>query len=198
VWTCAGAGPDGDGTGYNFWVPPGAAAPAPVLVDPAVLAQRALDELQLAQPSVHMAPQPPSQTYVGLETWLWMDPAQWAPLDLTVTAGPTSVTVTARPVRALWDVTEGSTTCGSAGRPWVTGMGDEEVTDCSYTFTRVSGGETNDAFAVTSTLVYQVDWTCAGGCLEDAGTLGEVPGVPGTAAIRVGERQSVVVSGGEG
>jgi len=46
-------------------------------------------------------------------------------------------------------------------------------------------------------LIYQVDWTCAGGCLGDNGTLGEVPGVPGAAAIRVGERQSVVVRGGQ-
>ena len=197
VWTCAGAGPDGNGIGYTFWVPPGGAAQAPVLVDPAVLAQRALDDLQLARPSIHMAPQPPLQTYVGLETWLWMDPAQWAPLDLTVTAGPTAVTVTAQPVRAVWDLTEGSRTCSSAGRAWVPGMGDGEQTDCSYTFTHLSDGEINDAFPVTATLMYQVDWTCAGGCLEDNGTLGEVPGLPGGAAIRVGERQSVVVRGGE-
>ena len=196
VWTCAGAGPDGNGNGYSFWVAPGAAAAAPVLVDPVVLAQRALDQLQLARPSIHMAPQPPLQTYVGLETWLWMDPAQWEALGLTVTAGPTAVTVTAEPVRAVWDLTEGSTTCGSAGRAWVEGMGDEEQTDCSYTFTQISDGETNDAFPVTSTLIYQVVWTCAGGCLDDAGTLGEVPGLPGAAAIRVGERQSVVVRSG--
>ena len=199
VWTCYGAGPDGVGTGFNFWVAPGeaAAAAAPVLVDPAVLAQRALDQLQLARPSIHMAPQPPLQTYVGLETWLWMDPGQWAPLDLTVTAGPTAVTVTAQPVRAVWDLTEGSTACTSAGRAWVKGMGDGEQTDCSYTFTHISGGEPDDEFAVTSTLIYEVDWTCAGGCLEDGGTLGEVPGLPGAAAIRVGERQSVVVRSGE-
>lgn len=197
VWTCAGVGPDHVGTGYGFYVPPDAAVPAPVLVDPAVLAQRALDQLQLARPSIHMAPQPPLQTYVGLETWLWMDPGQWQPLDLTVTAGPTAVTVTAQPVRAVWNLSEGSTTCASAGRPWVNGMGDGERTDCFYTFTDISDGQTNDAFAVTSKLIYQVDWTCAGGCLEDNGTLGEVPGLPGAAAIRVGERQSVVVRGGE-
>lgn len=195
VWTCAGAG--GNGTGYNFWVAPNAAVPAPALVDPAVLAQRALDQLQLTRPSIHMAPQPPLQTYVGLETWLWMDPGQWQPLDLTVMAGPTAVTVTAQPVRAVWNLSEGSTTCASAGRPWVNGMGDGERTDCFYTFTDISDGQTNDAFAVTSKLIYQVDWTCAGGCLEDNGTLGEVPGLPGAAAIRVGERQSVVVRGGE-
>jgi len=199
VWTCAGAGPDGAGIGYNFWVAPGeaAAAAAPVLVDPAVLGQQALDQLQLARPSIHMAPQPPLQTYVGLETWLWMDQDQWAPLDLTVTAGPTAVTVTAQPVRGVWDLTAGSTTCPSAGRAWVKGMGDGEQTDCSYTFTQISDGEPDDEFAVTSTLIYEVDWTCAGGCLEDGGTLGEVPGPPGAAAIRVGERQSVVVRSGE-
>ena len=179
-----------DGDPLYFFVPSGQ---SPMLVDPAVLAQRALDRMQLATPTVHMAPQPPLLTYVGLETWLWMDPGQWDTLSLTVTAGPTSVTVTAEPARATWDLTAGSTTCTSPGRAWVRGMSSSEQTDCSYTFDQVSDSQPEDAFPVTATLTYQVDWVCNGACLTPDGTLGEVDGVPANAAIRVGERQSVVI-----
>jgi hypothetical protein len=149
--------------------------------------------MKLATPKIHLAPQPPLMTYVGLETWLWVDAAQWSDLKLTVSAGPTSVTVTAKPVKAEWDLTAGNETCTSPGRPWVKGMSSSEKTDCSYTFQRVSDFEPDGEFPVSSTLTYQVDWTCSGTCLIGSGTLGEVDGLPGTSAIRVGERQSVVV-----
>ena len=190
LWACWGIGPNMDpSVGPVFWLAEGG---TPV-IDPAVLAQRALDQMPLATPNIHMAPQPPLMTYVGLETWLWMDPGQWDPLTMTVSAGATSVTVVAEPVSAEWDLTAGSTTCTSAGRPWVQGMSSSEQTDCSYTFDQVSDGQADGEFAVSSTLTYQVDWTCSGVCLTGNGTLGEVDGLPGAAAIRVGERQSVVV-----
>lgn len=172
----------------GFFVPGNATPP-----NPADLARSALDRMRLASPNIHMAPQPPLMTYVGLETWLWMDPGQWDPLSLTVTAGATSVTVVAEPVAAGWDLTAGSTTCSSAGRPWVKGMSASEQTDCSYTFDQVSDRQPEGKFPVTSTLTYQVDWTCSGVCLTASGTLGRVDGLPGDAAIRVGERQSVVI-----
>lgn len=189
IWICNGFGPDGiPGSGQTFWAP----APPVALPDPAVLAQQALDQMQLATPEVNLAPAPPLMTYVGLETWLWMPEGQWSTLTNSVTAGATTVTVTAEPVRATWDLETGTTTCGSAGRAWVAGMGDSARTDCSFTFDRVSDA---DGFAVSAVLTYQADWTCAGACLAGGGTLDEVDGLPGAAAIRVGERQSVVTGG---
>lgn len=189
-WTCRA-------TSLGLAYPPGepffvggGAAPLP---DPAVLAQQALDQMQLATPDVNLAPAPPLMSYVGLETWLWMPEGQWSTLTNSVTAGATTVTVEAVPVRTTWDLEVGSTTCASAGRAWVRGMGDSAQTDCSYTFDRVSDA---DGFAVSAVLTYQVDWTCTGACLAGAGSLDEVDGLPGAAAIRVGERQSVVTSGG--
>ena len=182
-----------DGDPLIFFVPNGE-APV-VLIDPSILAQRALDQMQLATPDVQTAPQPPDMTYVGLETWLWMGPGQWDTLELTVTAGATSVTVTAAPARATWDLATGSTTCTSPGRAWVDGMSSAAQTDCSYTWLQTSDGQPEDAFPISSTLTYQVDWTCSGACLTSSGTLGEVDGLPGGAAIRVGERQSVVIGG---
>lgn len=187
IWACSN---QGFGTYTRFLVPNGE---TPALVDPGVLAQQALGQMKLATPAISMAPAPPLRTYVGLETWLWMPPEQFSPLSLTVTAGPTAVTVVAKPVRSTWDMGAGSTTCNSAGRAWVKGYDDSQTTDCSYTYDRVSTGQLSDAFPVTATLAYQVDWTCAGGCLASGDTLGEVNGASGAAAIEVGERQSVVV-----
>ena len=101
--------------------------------------------------------------------------------------------VVARPVSVDWDLTEGTTSCGSSGRAWVKWMSSSERTDCSYTFGRVSNGEVGGEFVVTAVVTYAVTWTCRGTCLSAAGDLGEVSGAPGTSAIRVGERQSVVV-----
>lgn len=166
----------------------------PALVDPGELAQSALDSMTLEVPEVHTAPTPPDMTYVNLDTWLWMGESQFRSLRLTVSAGGTSVTVTAVPVSATWAVGDGNTVvCESAGRPWVRGMTDAAKTDCSYTYEKVSDFEPHGKFRITSTLTYQVDWACSGSCLAGAGTLGLVDGLPGTGALRVGERQSVVV-----
>ena len=128
-----------------------------------------------------------------MPTWLWIEARQWTDLSLTVTAGATSVTVFAHPVRLTWDLTEGSTSCKSAGRPWMPGMSAQESTDCSFTFDAVSAAQPDGQFPVTATLTYQVDWTCTGACLAGAGSLGEIDGLAGRGAVRVGERQSVVV-----
>jgi hypothetical protein len=190
LWMCNGYGPDmiDVGSPSFFWLPTGAAP-----VDPAVLAQQALDRMPLAAPQIHMAPQPPLMTYVGLETWLWMDSGQWSNLTGGASAGGTSVSVVARPVKVTWDLTAGSTTCTSAGRPWLRGMSSSAQTDCSYTFQKVSDFQPGGEFPVTATIKYQVDWTCAGACSTGSGSLGQVDGPTSTSAIRVGERQSVVV-----
>ena len=164
--------------------------------DPAVLARKALGELRLVVPDVHLAPSPPARTYVGLKTWLWVPAGQWSPLSKSVTAGATTVRVVAVPRRVVWDMGPGSTTCHSVGRVWRVGqMPAGSATDCSYTYATVSNFQRSKKFTVSATITYQVDWTCSGTCLAGEGTLGEVDGLPGTSAIAVGERQSVVVNG---
>lgn len=163
------------------------------LPDPRVLAERALDQLDLAVPEINIAPDPPLATYVGLDTWLWLPEEQWDSLSLTVTAGPTSVTVTATPARVDWDLTEGITSCPSAGRPWARGMSSNAKTDCSYTFSTLSDGQPDDRYAVSATIAYSATWTCSGACTSNSGDLGEVPSVTSNDAIEVDERQSVVI-----
>lgn len=165
--------------------------------DPAQLARRAVDQLRLTVPHVHMAPAPPAKTYVGLDTWLWMPPAQWITLNKSVTAGATTVRVTAEPKLVVWDMGDGSTTCHDAGRAWDPGhMPDEASTTCKYVYSRVSDFQPDKTFKITATITFDVTWRCTGNCSADEGSLGEVDGLPGESAISVGERQSVTTSAG--
>ncbi len=186
--------PQGVGNPTYVFVPNGDAPPP----DPAELARKALDALKLETPDIHLAPAPPAQTYVGLDTWLWMPPGQWATLKKSVTAGDTTVTVVAAPKSVLWDMGPSSTTCYSAGRVWKPKqMPPGSTTDCSYEYTKISDFEPGKKFRISATITYQAEWTCEGECLADEGDLGEVPSAAGGAAISVGERQSVVISGGK-
>jgi hypothetical protein len=171
-----------------WWVEGGNTPP-----DPAQLARQKLKAMPLAVPRMHLAPQPPLLTYVGLPTWLWIDHDQWSDVTASVSVGATTVSVVAKPVEVGWDLTAGTVDCDSAGRPWVKGMSSNAETDCSYTFEKVSDFQPHRRFKVTAAITYQVDWTCTGTCIATKGTLGRVTGRPSETAIGVGERQTVVV-----
>lgn len=174
----------------TWWVAPGASVAPP---DPGELAQEAAGQLPLETASVQTAPQSPSPSYVGVENWLWVPESQWATLTRTVTAGGTSVTVTAEPDRVVWDLGPGVTTCYDPGRVWRAGMTDEALTTCGYTYAVTSIAEPEGVFALSATIQYQVDWVCTGACTGSSGSLGLVDAPAGTGSLRVLQRQTVVV-----
>lgn len=188
IWMCALI-TDADPV-VTFWVPPGATLGIP---DPGQLAQQAVGQLPLATAQVHTAPQHPARSYVGVENWLWVPQSQWTTLTKTVRAGGTSVTVTAAPDQVLWDMGAETKTCYAAGREWQSGMSDEATTTCGYTYRVTSASESDGVFALAATIRYQVDWVCTGACASSSGTLGLVDAPAGTGALRVMQRQTVVV-----
>lgn len=153
IWMCALI--DDTAPMVTWWVPPGA-APAPV--DPGELAQQAVGLLPLETAEVQTAPQSPDRSYVGVENWLWVPSSQWTTLTKTVSAGGTSVTVTARPDRVVWDMGPATTTCFSAGLAWASGMTDAAETTCGFTYSVTSRSQPD----LSARIQYQVDWTCAG------------------------------------
>lgn len=174
----------------NTWFVPDQEPPP----DPGVMAQKIVESMPLVKPTVSMAPATPLMTYVGLPTWLWLGQNQWRKVSGSATVRATTVTVVAEPIRVVWDLEDGTRTCTSAGRPWVTGMSSEEETDCSYAFQHVSDFKDDQMFRVTAAIAYAVDWRCSGTCISATGTLGEVPGAASDpVGIQVGERQSVVI-----
>ena len=172
------------------WLAPGLEPGPP---DPGQLAAVAVGVMHLATAEVNTAPQPPDHTYIGIENWLWLPQAQWVTLSKTVTAGGTSVTVTAAPSRVLWDMGPTTKTCYASGTEWQVGMTDAAHTNCGYTYAMTSGDEPDGQFSIAATIRYQVDWTCTGACTVNSGTLGLVDAPAGSGSMRVLQRQTVVV-----
>ena len=113
---------DCPGQGYQFvFVPlrgpgsaPGELAP-PTAGD---LAQEAAEDTPLPVPTVGMAPAPPIPQLVGLESFLWIDAAQWVPQSASASAGGVTSTVTATPKRVVWEMGNGdSVACDGPGVP---------------------------------------------------------------------------------
>lgn len=164
------------------------------VVDPAVLAQQALDTMQLELADAKIAPGPAFHTYVNIDNWMWVPAEQWHGLSLTVSAGATSVTATAAPVRVEWDMGAETVSCFDAGREWKKGMTDAAQTTCDYAYESIEN-PTGDTHDVSAQIVYLVTWTCSGTCLRPAGDLGEVTAPSDeTTTIEVRQRQTVVTN----
>lgn len=173
----------------NTWFVPTGEDP---LVDPAVLAQEALGRMKLEQANAQIAPGPDFHTYVHIDNWLWLPEAQWHNLQETVSAGPTSVTVTAEPIRVDWNMGTETTSCYNAGRVWQKGMTDAAKTSCSFVYDSIED-PTGDTHSVSAQMVYGVAWVCSGACLTPSGDLGEIAAPAGAATtIEVRQRQTVV------
>lgn len=193
LWQCTSCESAGSSTTCNvqiIWTAPGEEPGPPT---PQQLATTALDQLPLAQADVHTAPAPPAETYVGVETWLWVPDGQWRTLTKGVTAGATTVTVTAAPSQIVWDLGPASITCYGPGKPWEQGMSDAATTTCGHTYETSSVDQPDGSFAISATIRYQVTWTCAGACSTAGGDLGLVDAPAGTSTLRVLQRQTVVV-----
>lgn len=173
----------------NSWFVPDGEDP---LIDPAILAQEALGRMKLENANAQIAPGPGFHTYVHIDNWLWLPEAQWHDLTETVTAGPTSVTVTAEPIRVDWDMGTEVTSCYDAGRVWQEGMTDAAKTSCSYAYGSIAN-PTGDTHAVSAQMVYGATWDCDGACLTPSGDLGEIDAPAGAGTtIEVRQRQTVV------
>lgn len=194
VWACTRCPvAAGNATTCNvqlIWLPPGAQPGPPT---PAELAQTALGQLPLATADLHTAPSAPSPTYVNVENWLWVPESQWSTLTKAVTAGATTVTVTARPATVAWTAGPEAITCHGPGREWERGMTDAATSTCTVTFDRSSTGQPGGVFAVTAVIRYAVSWACTGTCPTASGDFGLVDAPAGTAQLRVLQRQTVVV-----
>lgn len=189
VWQCLRPGVN---QVWLFFFVPGDSTPR--LVDPGELGREALDTMHLAVPDIHLAPGQAGPTYVHMDTWLWVGAGQFESLAKTVTAGGTTVTVAAEPIRVWWDLGDGTElSCASAGRGWKSDLGEGATTDCSHVYETTSASEPGASYTVRAAIYYEASWACSGACLRPAGSLGTVAGVASSVGVEVRERQSVVV-----
>jgi len=159
---------------------------------PGELAEEAVQQTPLPRPIAGMSPAPPIPQLVNLPVFLWIDPVQWVPQTASASAGGVTSTVTAVPLRVVWDMGDGeSVTCDGPGVPYVPGVADElQPSDCQHTYRRSSARAADETFTVTTTMEWDVTWVAVGA--PGGGSLGTARR-SSTSAVQVSEIQTLNV-----
>ncbi|GIF69617.1 hypothetical protein Ais01nite_76520 [Asanoa ishikariensis] len=145
--------------------PPGFGAPP----DPAVLAQRALDSLNLLPPEIGIAPNPAvGPGLVGLPIWLWVpadpdpgdDESTWGPMTASESEGGVTVNLRAAVGKIVFDMGDGETlTCTNPGTPYARQGGKSPT--CGYDGYRAASPR-GGAYTVEATTTWTVTWVAGG------------------------------------
>lgn len=154
----------------NVW----AATPPTVMIDPAILAQRAVDEMLLRGPAIGITPKPSGRGVVGMPVYLWTErgPETFGPNTASASAGGVTVTATAKVSKIVWLMGDGKTvTCTTAGTPYKAEYGKKPSPDCGHRYGAPSSTTASGKFHVTATSTWTIDWTATSG---PAGQLTEV------------------------
>ncbi|MEU9485934.1 ATP/GTP-binding protein [Streptomyces decoyicus] len=156
---CSGQGAVQSGV---FWAK---AAPPARAVDPAVLAQEAVDKMKLTGPDIGIVPKPGGKGLVGLPVWMWTDKTAeaYGPNKASATAGAVTVTATAKVSQIVWDMGDGhKVTCTTAGTPYKSSYGKKSSPDCGYRYSRSSKDQEGHKYPVTATSTWAIDWRGGG------------------------------------
>lgn len=177
--------PSGSTVQTGEWLEQG--ADGQVQIRPEVLAQRAVDRLQLPAPQIAASPE--EYQLVRLPTWLWLEGDSWSAQSASASVPGLTVTATATPVKATWDMGDGSTVvCEDAGTPWTPAFDAKDASpDCGHTYERSSARAPSGEYEVSVVVEWAVSWS--GG-----GQSGTGPGMTTTAQVswQVAESQATV------
>ncbi len=173
----------GQSTGTTIWIPDR-------VVDPRALAEQAADRVPMPLPDAHLNPPEDREQVVNLQTWLWVDSAQWHPLTAAASAGAVTVTATATPQSVTWAMGNGDTvTCQGPGTAYDYGRpSSQQSTNCGYTYRHSSASQPAGAFTVRATVDWNVTWTASG--IAGGGNLGSATRT-NSLTVRVAEIQAV-------
>ncbi|WP_327749944.1 ATP/GTP-binding protein [Streptomyces europaeiscabiei] len=182
--TCGWGGVDGNAIVRMVWL---AEPPAQETVDPAVLAQRAVDSMTLLGPDI-ASPRAAGKYTVGVPMWMWVNQSAttFGPNTASASAGGITVTATAKVSKIVWKMGDGaSVTCNGPGTPYQASEGMAQSPTCGHVYSKTSAGAKNGKFPVTATSTWTIDWQGGG----QAGQLTEIRQTNGQVAI--GELQVV-------
>ncbi|MFJ2774894.1 ATP/GTP-binding protein [Streptomyces sp. NPDC087300] len=150
------------GAPQTFWAPQ-----APVVeVDPAQLAQEAVDKMTLRGPAIGITPRPGGKGVVGMPVWMWTAKGAetYGPNSASASAGGITVTATAKVSKIVWRMGDDTTvTCNSAGTPYKRAYGKKNSPDCGHRYTQPSTREPSGKYHVTATSTWSIDWEVTGG-----------------------------------
>ncbi|MER6354706.1 ATP/GTP-binding protein [Streptomyces sp. NPDC001634] len=139
--------------------------PAVAAVDPAQLAQEAIDKMTLRGPQIGITPKPGGKGVVGMPVWLWNQKKAetWGPNTASASAGGVTVTATAKVSKIVWKMGDGNAVpCTNAGTPYKAAYGKSSSPDCGYRYTESSSTESGGKFHVTATSTWTIDWQGGG------------------------------------
>jgi hypothetical protein len=163
--------------------------PAAAPVTTADMVQVAMASMTMPKPKLFTSPK--GRTYVGVQTFFWVDPAQWH--TQSATPGPVqgqAIKATATPTAVEWNLGETTMTCNGPGKPYDPAGPRTQTSDCAYGYQRSSAGQPGNKYQISATISWTVKWTCAGaGCAQNSGQL---PAMASTsfAQLPVGEIQT--------
>ncbi|MEV5989321.1 ATP/GTP-binding protein [Streptomyces sp. NPDC052051] len=139
--------------------------PAAAPVDPAVLAQRAVDKMKLAGPDI-ASPRAAGRYTVGVPVWMWVNRSAttYGPNSASATAGGVTVTATAEVSKIAWSMGDGSSvTCTGPGTPYSASEGMAESPTCGHVYSKTSAGQRSGKYQVTATSTWRVNWQVTDG-----------------------------------
>lgn len=159
--TCMFDGDDSYTQSTMVW----AADPPEAQVDPAVLAQQAVDKMLLKGPQIGITPKPGGKGVVGMPVYMWTGKsvATYGPTVASASAGATTVTATARVSKIVWSMGDGKTvTCTTAGTPYRAEYGKKPSPDCGHRYTQPSSTTESGKYRVSATSTWTIDWQGGG------------------------------------
>ncbi|MEU0389213.1 ATP/GTP-binding protein [Streptomyces chartreusis] len=145
------------------WLPE---PPEQEVIDPAVLAQRAVDKMTLLGPDIGITPKPGGKGVVGMPVYMWTEkgPETYGPNTASASAGGLTVTATAKVKKIVWKMGDGqAVTCTTAGTPYKAAYGKQPSPDCGYRYTEPSSTTSTGKYHVTATSTWVIDWQVTGG-----------------------------------
>ncbi len=156
-------------------------------VDLAGVALRALNYVPIPEPAIGMNPAAERVQLVNVPIVLWIDPGGWTPVGTSASAGASTVSVQAVPLRITWDMGNGDSVVCGPGLPYSGQSSIDAPGTCSYTYRQPSGSQPGGVFTVTATAEWRASWTSTSGAGGDLGTVRRVA----SRILRVSELQAI-------
>ncbi|MET8210338.1 ATP/GTP-binding protein [Streptomyces sp. NPDC005373] len=143
----------------------GAAGAAPPAVDPAQLAQQAVDKMALGGPRI-ASPRAAGKYTVGVPMWMWVNPSAttFGPNSASASAGGITVTATAKVSSIKWSMGDGeSVTCNGPGTKYRDSYGMSASPTCGYRYKASSKDRADGQWHGTATSTWSIHWEVTGG-----------------------------------